>query len=97
MKNNVLHLLRQQSMDPALIPPNRLRGISTGLAFKFLSEAILNPGTKVTVRDHAMHGKADSHLFYMIGDTIDKLGLVGFTFSPVNAKTLWIRFDLYKD
>ena len=54
---------------------DRRTGRSTALAFRYISEAIANPGKPIRIFDHHGTNEADRMLAGMIGDIIHKTGL----------------------
>ena len=54
---------------------NRATGKSTGLAHKFISEAILSPEKPVRIHDHYGTKHSDGFLFLKIRDICYELGL----------------------
>lgn len=54
---------------------DRRTGRSTALAFRYISEAIANPGKPIRIFDHHGTNEADKMLAQMIGEIIEKTGL----------------------
>ena len=71
----------------------RQAGQSTALAFKFISEAMLNPEKIIKIKDHYDSHVADRYLFETIRDIIDRLNLKGFWLTKANGQPA-IKYDL---
>lgn len=91
-RNNILHCHLLNNPDEA--PASRLRGTSTGLALRFVSQAILNPDTDVVVKDH--HGTAltDKLLLGSVEWVIRSLRLLGFKTGRKPTGEYYCRFNL---
>lgn len=70
----------------------RAEGKSTGLALRYLSEAISNPLRPVRVRDHHGTIRADQFLLQDIQGMVSKLGL---DWVIVNRFDMTIKYDPY--
>lgn len=77
-----------------VIGKDRQCGRSTGLALKYISEAMLNPGVSVSVVDHHFSNEADRVLFRTLSVFLAKSGLEHFV---LDAAKLTITFVLYED
>lgn len=92
-RNNILHMTVTNNPDE--VPANRLRGTSTGIALKCLGEAILNPGVKVSIKDHADHRRAHQNTQALIIKMVKALQLVNI---EVGHDTMqanhWVCFHL---
>lgn len=75
----------------------RRTGKSTALALKYLSEAIQNPGTMVTIKDHLSESLNDKYLGDLIKDISDRLGLqdvqVGVVEYPSKKRAYYVQSD----
>lgn len=59
----------------------RGKGQTTGLALKFLGDAMTYPGETMNFKDHHRTHAADSILFHTAIDIVYRLKLKGFRFS----------------
>lgn len=91
---------REQGMaQGALSFRSRHTGKSTGIALGAISAAILSPATPIKFLDHHKVGQAQAHLYMIVCNLIDNLGLRGLdvdkqkstiTFHPfVEARTIY--------
>lgn len=71
----------RKSDIPGKYLEHRQTGTSTGLAFRYLSEAILTPGKEIKVRDHHNSNEGHRLLLDMVVSIATKLQLDAFTFS----------------
>jgi hypothetical protein len=90
--DNLLHRSLLNNPDDA--PSNRLRGTSTGLALKYVSQAILNPNTAVVVKDYPDMPSTNKGLLRSVEWVIKRLQLVGFKVGRNSDGVCWCRFDL---
>lgn len=60
------------------IQNDRCMGTSTGICFKIISEAMLNPRKEIKIKEYGNY-QQDRHLFGMLQDILVKLNLKGFT------------------
>ncbi len=74
---------------------SRRIGASTGLALKYISEALLNPDEEIKIYDHAPTHKAKYILLDTIKDIINELELKNFTFRIASQPT--IKFEIYEE
>lgn len=70
----------------------RRSGKSTARALSYVSEAIKKPGEWIDVSDHFPGRQADLHLFSMISDIVQQLGLIDFEF---NSSRMQMRSNYY--
>jgi len=73
--------------------PCRRTGRSTAYAFRYISEAIINPNTPIRIIDHYRTHEANRMLAQMIGDIIQKTGLKHMT---INGAELTLTFGQEK-
>ena len=69
---------------------DRRTGRSTALAFRIISDAILNPNMPIRIIDHHGTHQADRMLANMIMDVIEKTGLQYLT---INGANLTLKFE----
>lgn len=74
--SNLLHV--SFLTNPEAMPETRVRGISTGLALRFISEAILRPNTKIVVKDHIDVPHYNKKLLRRMERIVKTLQLIGF-------------------
>lgn len=84
--------------NPEEIPPNRKRGLSTGLALHYISAAILNPNTDIVLRDDPDTYVQNKRLQMRCKRYIKKLQLIGFAegYHPTRGEHT-LRCDLIID
>lgn len=92
-RDNILHLTVVDNPDD--VPANRLRGTSTGIALRCLADAILKPGNKIIIKDHADHRRAHQHTQGLIVKIAKRLQLVNIElgYDTVLANH-WVRFNI---
>jgi hypothetical protein len=69
---------------------DRRTGRSTALAFRLISDAILNPNMPIRIIDHYGTHQANMMLANMIVDIIEKTGLQYLT---INGANLTLKFE----
>lgn len=75
-RNNLLHM--RLTNNPNDVPESRMRGVSTALAIGYVSQAILQPNTKIVVRDHVDIPQCNKRLLKSIEWVVKRLSLLGF-------------------
>jgi hypothetical protein len=72
---------------------DRRTGRSTALAFRIISDAILNPNMPIRIIDHYGTHEANRMLANMVSDIIEKTGLQYLT---INGANLTLKFERSK-
>jgi hypothetical protein len=80
---NPLHqqaIVPDSAMLQLMISDNRCTGKSTAIALETIANAIKQPFTPITIRDHFPSTQADEHLAHMIEQIVRRLELKMMTF-----------------
>lgn len=76
---------------------NRATGKTTALAFKYISEALANPGKRIKIKDHYPTTQADRHLLSAIRSLIEINGLKHITVRNAECSICFELFEKTND